>query len=311
MKKILVLVALTLSLGSCVSSKIHKDLQTKYDQISGEKKLLEEENQSLQSELDDSQSNLKSAESELSALKEDSELLKRKYSALEKDHASLLESYNLLTNSNDALLAKNAQKNLDLLKDLENSRALLAEENAKLESKEKKIKELEYLMRERENTLSAMKKSLSDALRGFEGKGLTVEQRNGKVYVSLENRLLFPSGSWTVNSLGKGAINDLAKVLSTQDDINILIEGHTDADAYRGNGTLLDNWDLSVKRSTAIVRLLLNTNGIDPTRITAAGRSKYIPVATNKTVEGKSKNRRIEVIIEPDLSKIEAMLSGL
>jgi len=311
MKKIFALLVVVASLSSCVSSKIHKDLQSKYDQVSSEKDILEEENQNLLSNLADYKSKLEAVEEELSTLKDENDLLKRKYSVLDKDYKALKESYGLLTNSSDNLLAKNAKKNLELLQDLENSRALLEKENAKLRAKEKKITELEYLIKERESYLAQMKNSLSEALRGFEGKGLTVEQKNGKVYVSLENRLLFPSGSWKVNAQGKEAINELAKVLAIQNDINILIEGHTDADNYRGNGTLIDNWDLSVKRSTAIVRLIMNTKGIDATKITAAGRSKYMPVATNKTNDGKSKNRRIEVIIEPDLSKIEAMLGGL
>ena len=286
-------------------------MQSKYDNVLNEKEILEEENQSLSSELAESKSQLESAQKELDELKSESDLIKRKLSALEKDNKALKESYNLLTNSNNSMLAQNAKKNLELLQDLESSRNMLEQENAKLKEKEKKIAELEYLMQERENMLSQMKKSISDALLGFKGKGLTVEQRNGKVYVSLENRLLFPSGSWQVNSQGKSAINELAKVLKTQNDINILIEGHTDTDSYRGSGAIKDNWDLSVKRSTAIVKILMNTKGIDPTKITAAGRSKYVPVTSNNTAEGKSKNRRIEIIIEPDLSKIEAMLGGL
>jgi len=103
----------------------------------------------------------------------------------------------------------------------------------------------------------------------------------------------------------------LAAVLKDQNNINILIEGHTDADRYRPHGAIEDNWDLSVKRATAIVKLLTNTKGIDPTKITAAGRSKYVPVASNKTTAGKAKNRRIEVIIEPDLDEIRDMLNSL
>jgi|LGVE01.1.fsa_nt_gb chemotaxis protein MotB len=310
MKKIITLIVIAASLSSCVSSKIHKDLQSKYDTVLSEKDILEEENQSLNAQLADSKSRLELTEKELSDLKDESDLIRRKLSALEKDHNALTESYKLLTGSNNKMLAKNAQKNLELLQDLEKSRSLLEEENAKLKAKEKKIAELEYLMKERENMLSEMKRRISDALLGFKGKGLTVEQRNGKVYVSLENRLLFPSGSWQVNPQGQKAINDLANVLKTQNDINILIEGHTDSDAYRGSGAIKDNWDLSVKRSTAIVKILMSTRGIDPTKITAAGRSEYLPVATNKSTEGKSKNRRIEIIIEPDLSEIEAMLGG-
>lgn len=310
MRKILASVLLIASFSSCVTSKIHKDLQGKYDNVLSEKQALEEENINLTAELEDAKNKLAAAEKELDRLKQNTDEANAELNALQKDYDALKESYTLLTTSSNSRIAKNASKNLELLQNLEKSRALLEEENAKLKEKEKKIAELEYLMQERENKLAEMKKSISDALLGFKGKGLTVEQRNGKVYVSLENRLLFPSGSWNVNLQGKQAINDLADVLKKQNDINILIEGHTDADRYNGSGEIADNWDLSVKRSTAIVKLLMSTKGIDPTKITAAGRSKYIPVASNKTKEGKSKNRRIEVIIEPDLSKIEAMLGS-
>jgi chemotaxis protein MotB len=310
MKKILASILLVASFSSCVTSKIHKDLQGKYDSVLSEKQALEEENITLKSDLEEANSKLADAEEELKSLKAEKEDAEAKVAALQKDYDAIKESYTLLTTSSNSRIAKNASKNLELLQNLEKSRALLEEENAKLKDKEKKITELEYLMNERESKLAQMKKSISDALLGFKGKGLTVEQRNGKVYVSLENRLLFASGSWIVNSQGKQAINDLADVLKKQSDISILIEGHTDADAYRSKGAIEDNWDLSVKRSTAIVKLLMNTKGIDPTKITAAGRSKYIPVATNKTKAGKAKNRRIEVIIEPDLNEIRDMLNS-
>jgi chemotaxis protein MotB len=310
MKKILASILLVASFSSCVTSKIHKDLQGKYDSVLSEKQALEEENITLKSDLEEANSKLADAEEELKSLKAEKEEAEAKVAALQKDYDAIKESYTLLTTSSNSRIAKNASKNLELLQNLEKSRALLEEENAKLKDKEKKITELEYLMNERESKLAQMKKSISDALLGFKGKGLTVEQRNGKVYVSLENRLLFASGSWIVNSQGKQAINDLADVLKKQSDISILIEGHTDADAYRSKGAIEDNWDLSVKRSTAIVKLLMNTKGIDPTKITAAGRSKYIPVATNKTKAGKAKNRRIEVIIEPDLNEIRDMLNS-
>ncbi len=310
MKKIIVSILLVVSFSSCVTSKIHKDLQSKYDGVLSEKQALEEENINLNAELEETKSKLSDAEERLKLLKEESDISKTKLAALQKDYDAIKESYTLLTTNSNSRIAKNASKNLELLQSLEESRAALEKENALLKNKEKKIAELEYLMQERENRLSQMKKSISDALLGFKGKGLTVEQRNGKVYVSLENRLLFPSGSWVVNPQGKEAINDLASVLKNQNDINIVIEGHTDADNFRSNGAIEDNWDLSVKRSTAIVKLITSTKGIDPTKITAAGRSKYIPVATNKTKDGKAKNRRIEVIIEPDLSEIQDMLNS-
>lgn len=310
MRTALIIIPALALLNSCVSLKIHEDLQAKYDEVSQAKDILEEEAQSKESELADCNSAKDKITKDLEQLQEDADLLERKYKALNDDYTVLKESYETFSNSSDRVLSNNANKIMKLLQDLENSRALLNQENDKLRIKEKKIAELESLMKDREMNLANMKKSLSDALRGFEGKGLTVEQRNGRVYVSLENRLLFSSGSWSVNTQGREAVRELAKVLVLQKDISILIEGHTDSDAFGGNGNLIDNWDLSVKRATAIVRIIMEANGVDATKITAAGRSKYLPVATNDTAQGKAKNRRIEVIIEPDLSKIEAMLNS-
>lgn len=124
----------------------------------------------------------------------------------------------------------------------------------------------------------------------------------------MENKLLFNSGSWAVGTEGKKAVEQLASVLSENKDINVLIEGHTDNVPYTGT-TIIDNWDLSVKRATAIVRIL-ESKGVNPTQITAAGRSEYIPVATNETTEGKAKNRRIEIILTPNLDEISKLLNN-
>ena len=155
--------------------------------------------------------------------------------------------------------------------------------------------------------MQQLKDAVSAALRGFEGKGLTVERKNGKVYVSMENKLLFSSGSWAVNSEGQRAVNNLAEVLTQNPDIDVLIEGHTDDVPYGGKGVLTDNWDLSTKRATAIVRILVNNN-VPPKQVTAAGRSKFMPIASNASSTGKAKNRRIEIILAPNLDAINSLL---
>ena len=133
---------------------------------------------------------------------------------------------------------------------------------------------------------------------------MTVEQRNGKIYVSLEAQLLFPSGSTVVNAEGKKALLDLSEVIRDEKDITILVEGHTDTDPYNGGGAIKDNWDLSVMRATAVVKIMTNEGKMDQTMLTAAGRGEYVPVAPNTTAEGKAKNRRIEVILTPNLDKL-------
>ena len=189
--------------------------------------------------------------------------------------------------------------------------AELARKQADLNSREARVAQLEGMISQIQDKLTSVKNALMDALVGFEGKGLSITQRDGKIYVSLENRLLFPSGSWQVDSEGRRAIAEITKVLVAQPDIRVMIEGHTDNVPYRGQGVLKDNWDLSVMRATAIVKLITQNPSIDPRNITAAGRSEYDPVLPNTNSDNRARNRRTEVIITPDLSAIEKMIDEL
>jgi len=191
----------------------------------------------------------------------------------------------------------------------------LATENDRLESLKKaledrsnRVAELEKVIADKDAAMTALKEAISRALTDFEGKGLTVEQRDGKVYVSMENKLLFSSGSWAVGTEGRRAVQQLGSVLGQNPDIAVLIEGHTDNVPYQGNAQLSGNWDLSTKRATAIVNILRENAAINPENLTAAGRGEYAPVATNSTPEGKAKNRRIEVILTPKLDELSKLL---
>ena len=157
--------------------------------------------------------------------------------------------------------------------------------------------------------MTDLKNAISRALTDFEGKGLTVEQRDGKVYVSMENKLLFSSGSWAVGTEGRKAVQQLGSVLGDNPDIAVLIEGHTDNVPYQGNAQLSGNWDLSTKRATAIVNILRENASITPGNLTAAGRGEFAPIASNITAEGKAKNRRIEVILTPKLDELSRLLN--
>ena len=163
----------------------------------------------------------------------------------------------------------------------------------------------EYLTKENYKKQNKdLKNKVSNALLNFKDKGLTVEQKNGRIYVSMEAKLLFPSGSTTVNPEGKEALVDLAKVLEKQENITVLVEGHTDIDAYRGSGQIKDNWDLSVMRSTSVVKLMLENSTLDPTMLTAAGRGEFMPLDPAKTAEAKAKNRRIEIVLTPKFKNL-------
>ena len=314
LKKIALLFVIAFTLNACVSKKVYQDLESKYNKLrSSNSKLIEEK--------DDLLATKKSLEDDLLKLNKEYDALSAQKVQLQSDLEALQHKYNNLDESYQALsaqsskkLAEQSQKNQELLAQLEEKERILAAESLRLENLQKElnarsaqIEELQSLINAKESQMQQLKDAISSALHNFEGKGLTVEHKNGKIYVSMENKLLFNSGSWAVGSEGKKAVEQLASVLAENSDINVLIEGHTDNVPYKGT-TVSDNWDLSVKRATAIVRILENKN-VNPTQITAAGRSEYLPVDTNETKEGKAKNRRIEIILAPNLDEISKLLN--
>ena len=176
-------------------------------------------------------------------------------------------------------------------------------------AKQKQLEQQEAItkaqLEAKERELEAVRNAVTKALTGFSDKGLKVETKDGKVYVSMENKLLFPSASWTVSKDGVSAIKELAKVLEKDSTLNIMVEGHTDNDAYRGSTAVKDNWDLSVMRATAIVKLLLqNGPGINPSRIEACGHGEFAPKVSNSSAENKAINRRTEIILTPNINKL-------
>jgi chemotaxis protein MotB len=175
-----------------------------------------------------------------------------------------------------------------------------------LAAREKRVNELEALIAQKDAAVKALKDKIMKALMGFKDKGLTVVQKNGRVYVSMEAKLLFPSGSTAVNSEGKKALVELAKVLQEQSDLDVLVEGHTDSDKMKSSTHPEDNWELSVLRATSVVKIMLKNSSIAPKTITAAGRSMYLPIDEND----KAKNRRIEVILTPKLDELFEMISN-
>ena len=195
-----------------------------------------------------------------------------------------------------------------MTRELENARAELDDKRVQLMARSMRINELESVLARKDSAVVALKNNIANALLGFVDQGLTVEQKNGKVYVSLEEQLLFKSGSWVVDAKGKDALNKLARVLETQPEVGILIEGHTDNVPYKGSGQVKDNWDLSVMRATAIVKILTEGSTIDPAQLSASGRSEYAPLDTDDSKEAKAKNRRTEIIITPKLDELFRIL---
>ena len=181
---------------------------------------------------------------------------------------------------------------------------------AELKKREDRVKELEDVLRQKEEAVNALKKKVSDALLGFEGKGLTITQKNGKVYVSMDESLLFQSGKWAVEPKGMDVLKKLAKVLESNADINVMVEGHTDDVPMKGLGDVKDNWDRSTVRATAVVKIITQSSNTDPKRLTAAGRAEFFPLDDSKTKEARAKNRRTEIILTPKLDELLKVLES-
>jgi chemotaxis protein MotB len=197
-----------------------------------------------------------------------------------------------------------------LAAELDAKKRNLDELTTELKKREARVAELEGILKSKDEATNELKKKLSDALLGFEGKGLTITQKNGKVYVSMDESLLFASGSTTVESKGVDALKKVAKVLEQNADINVLIEGHTDDVPMVGKGEIKDNWDLSVMRATSIVKIITKNSNVDPKRLTAAGRGEYFPIDAVKTPEARKKNRRTEIILTPKLDELLKVLEA-
>lgn len=319
MFKKVVLLSLSLALfSSCVSKKIYTELEDKYANLKKENRSLSAEVESL------SQDNTKLSNDldQLRAAYEDAvkerDKLRTDYAASQANLENLKASYEALEKNSSAEIAKNSQKNRELLAQLEAKEQALATEierlnnlKKQLDQRSQRVSELESVIASKDAEMRALKDAISRALVNFEGKGLTVEQRDGKIYISMENKLLFKSGSWSVGAEGRSAVQQLGNVLADNPDISILIEGHTDNVPYKGNAQLSGNWDLSTKRATAIVNILRENKSINPQNLTAAGRGEYAPVASNDSAEGKAKNRRIEVILTPKLDEISKLLNEI
>jgi chemotaxis protein MotB len=206
---------------------------------------------------------------------------------------------NKLKNDINALNQQNTQQNADA-----SNKVSSLQQN--LQEQQRKLQELQNLLNQQRGKTADLKNKMMNALKGFSDSDLTITQKNGKVYVSLSEKFLFPSGSAVVNDSGKVALNKLATVLIANPDISVDIEGHTDSIPIRGK--FEDNWALSTARATSVVRILVNDYKVDPTRVIASGHAWFDPVDSNATPEGRAHNRRTEIILSPKLDEIYKLL---
>ena len=276
MKRLLVLFFISAATVSCVSTK-------KFNTLRAE--LL-----SAGTELDYSRSRIDELTSRNDRLSQENERLQAEIASLQDNHTELQKRY-------ERLLADGSAEAARMLRQLE-------ENQRELDTRSQRVEELERLLRARDEALAAIRQSVANALLGFDGKGLTISTRDGKVYVSMDDKLLFKSGSFEIDPRGAEAVRELSNVLAANPDINIMVEGHTDDVPYRGSGNLRDNLDLSAKRATTVTRLLLENRGIAPSRIVSAGRGEWLPVAEGSTTEARTQNRRTEIILTPKLDEL-------
>ena len=328
---VVVLITLALFSSSCVTLKQYRELSSKNESLEDGMAQLQTANRELKVLQAENQSRIKVLEGQIADLEGQIVVERRKYNLMEQKYLKSNELYKNLLKIQKELVSGSDVEMRKLLAELhQNQEELLVKEDylrkledtlnqkkfnletlqKNFENQQARLVELENVLNQKDSIMTALTSKVSEALFSFKDDELTVEMKNGKLYVSMEEKLLFGSGSFDVGVKGKDAINKLARVLELNPDIQILIEGHTDNVPYNGASNLMiDNWDLSVKRATSIVRILVEGSNIDPTRLTAAGRSKFIPVDTNDTTEGKQKNRRIEIILSPNLDELYELIT--
>jgi len=281
-------------------------------ELTAKSKQLTDDTQKLSGELEKARTDLGRSRDEVNSLSTRYDELQRAQSELVAGKAQ--ETQRLLADLRQA--QTELQQREDLMRDLEmnldTKKATLEELTYELEKRNTRLAELEKMLDAQQKAVKALKDKVSDALFGFENNGLTVTMKNGQVYVSMDDKLLFKTGSYEIDANGRTALRKLGALLEKNTDVTITIEGHTDDVPYRAAAgqQILDNWDLSVKRATTVVRVLTQDTHINPKRLVASGRSEYMPVDPAKTADARQKNRRTEIILTPDLTALYKILES-
>ncbi len=323
--------ATVIYLSSCVPQNKYLAEKNKNTDLVNQANAAKQSNQDCQTKLTELQYKYDKDERDVVGLRQDTAVagvsyraLTSKYDKLNQLNEELLDKYNLLLKGNEAdtkkissqlqmtqddLLKKQDQLNA-LQIQLDHQKAHLDSLAIQLKDREAKVAQLSSLLKQKDNALDSLKRAITNALTGFADKGISVYEKNGKVYVSVEEKLLFPSGSTQVQPEGVTALKQIAKALAANQDVGIMVEGHTDDVPMHGNGDIKDNWDLSVMRATSIVKILLSDANLDPRRITASGVSQYDPIDPALTADARKKNRRTDIILTPKLNEILKLLNN-
>jgi chemotaxis protein MotB len=314
MSKIIVALLSCILCSSCIVSK------KKYDDLLAQKVRMEADLADRNSSLEKANKDLSALEAQLQKLKEDTTNIgidlrnnTQKLASLEKEHTQLNTYYKNLMTSSGKLnrdIAQQQEQLLSIQANLDKTRKVNDSLSNSLAEREKKVHELEQVLANKDKAVQDLKTRISSALLNFKENDISVKVKNGKVYVSLAEQLLFQSGSIEVDSKGVSALQQLAKALKDQKDIHIMVEGHTDnVPMAKKTAYMSDNWDLSVMRATSITRILTKA-GVSPGQVTASGKGEFSPLANNDSPQNKQKNRRTEIIITPDLDELFKILEN-
>jgi chemotaxis protein MotB len=271
-------------------------LETANRELESANRQLTERNKDLNSQLEEALYNLNAQ--------------KQKYAGLEIDMQNLNRQLDILKTGSNTEIEMLMEELQIARRDLNLREDRLREAEKELEDRNARLIELQDVLAQKEQAVKDLREKVMRALTGFTDNGLTVHEKNGKVYVSMDEKLLFKTGQWDVDPNGQRALRDLSKLLAENPDINIMVEGHTDDVPMRGSGEVKDNWDLSVMRATAVTKILTQNPQLDPERIIAAGRSEYVPLVPENTPEARQMNRRTEIILTPKLDELLEILEA-
>lgn len=329
MKRFLFLAAISIAIAfqSCVPQRKYAELDSRKKTLDTENDGLKKKNEQMTAELKDANASIDTKDRQISKLIEDTLSGGKQYRQLRSQYDKINELNDILTAQNQQLLNNATSENKKLVSELNTTQDALKKKedalkvleaqlnekqaavdkaNADLKDREAKLTDMQDLLAAQEQASAALKQKVQDALLSFKDKGLTVREENGKVYVSMEAKLLFPSGSTSIDSNGKKAIIDLAKAIENEVDMEIIVEGHTDTDKISSSSIPRDNWELSVLRATEVIKMMTANSKIKPAILSASGRSEYHPIDAND----KAKNRRIEIILQPNLDELYKIIDS-
>lgn len=318
--KILFSALLMLALTACVPSKKYKELLEREKQCNEELESYKSRALTGEGKAAEFETKYNVLTKEVAALKNDTTRLGNEYRELQAQYDKVVarvevlettfDKYRLSGEKQTAMLQADLDaKSIELQRKQDELNTLENELKSKLQllaEREQRVNELEEMIARQEQATKALKQKVANALKGFENRGLTVNEKNGKIYVSLEAKLLFASGSTKVEEEGKKALVELSKVLEGEKDLEVIVEGHTDTDKLVSSSHPKNNWELSVLRATSVIEIMLGNSKMNPKQLMAGGRSEFLPVDPND----KAKNRRIEIIISPNLSALFELIGG-